>query len=183
MIWLTPTSTPKIYGIAVTSSTYTTVGNPSNALVYNNTVSNINSTGTSSVWNLTGILASAGYGDRYYNNSVHLTGQLSNTASGLAAAFANGDGNVTSVCTNIDVRNNIFNLEGTTTGGNVWAYYSAATTLAGSTLNYNNLRCAGTGATNNIGRFNAVNYTTLLAWQTATGQEANSISVTPTFLS
>ena len=85
---ITGTSTPKIYGIAVTSSTYTTVGNPSNALIYNNTVSRINSTGTSSVWNLTGILASAGYGDRYYNNSVHLTGQLSNTASGLAAAFA-----------------------------------------------------------------------------------------------
>ncbi|MBL7728798.1 MAG: hypothetical protein JNM68_13970, partial [Dinghuibacter sp.] len=104
----TGTSTPKIYGIAITSSTYTTAGNPSNALVYNNTVSRITSTGTSAVWNLTGILASAGYGDRFYHNSVHLTGQLSNTTSGLAAAFANGDGNITTVCTNIDVRNNIF---------------------------------------------------------------------------
>ncbi|MBL7915476.1 MAG: hypothetical protein JNL49_10570, partial [Bacteroidia bacterium] len=179
----TGASTPKIYGIAVTSSSYTTVGNPSNALIYNNTVSRITSTGISSVWNLTGILASAGYGDKFYHNTVHLTGQLNNSSSGLSAAFANGDGNVSTVCTNIDVRNNIFNVEGSSLGGNVWAYYSAATTLAGSTLNYNNLRCAGTGATNNVGRFNAVNYTSLAAWQTATGQEANSVSIAPVFTS
>ncbi|MBL7726532.1 MAG: hypothetical protein JNM68_02555, partial [Dinghuibacter sp.] len=123
--------------------------------------------------------------DRFYHNSVHLTGQLSNTTSGLAAAFANGDGNITTVCTNIDVRNNIFSLNGSNAavGGNYWAYYTAATTLAGSTLNYNNLYCNGTNVTNNIGRFNAVNYTTLAAWQTATAQEANSLNVEPVFTS
>ncbi|MBL7773676.1 MAG: fibronectin type III domain-containing protein [Chitinophagaceae bacterium] len=179
----TGTSTPKIYGIAITSSSYATVGNPSNALVYNNTVSRITSTGTSAVWNLTGILASAGYGDKFYHNTVHLTGQLNNSSTGLSAAFANGDGNITSSCINIDVRNNIFNVEGSSLGGNVWAYYSFATSLAGSTLNYNVLRCAGTGATNNTGRFNATNYTTLAAWQTASAQDANSIETAPVFLS
>lgn len=181
----TGTSTPKIYGIAITSSTYTTAGNPSNALVYNNAVSRITSTGTSAVWNLTGILASAGYGDRFYHNSVHLTGQLSNTTSGLAAAFANGDGNITTTCTNIDVRNNIFSVTGSNgaTGGNYWAYYTAATTLAGSTLNYNDLYCNATNVTNNIGRFNSLNYTTLATWQTGTGQEANSINLQPVFVS
>ena len=64
---------------------------------------------------------------------------MANSASGLAAAFANGDGTISTVCTNIDVRNNIFNLEGSsaTAGGNFWAYYTSATTLTGSTLNYN----------------------------------------------
>ncbi|MBK7376716.1 MAG: right-handed parallel beta-helix repeat-containing protein [Chitinophagaceae bacterium] len=179
----TGTSTPKIYGIAITSTTFTTVGNPSNAQVYNNIVYKINSTGTSSVWNLTGILASAGYGDRFYYNSVHLTGQLANTSSGLAAAFANGDGNITSVGTNIDVRNNSFSITGSSAiaGGNFWAYYTGATTLAGSTLNYNDLYCAATNVTNNVGRFNGVNSTTLATWQVATGQEANSISADPLY--
>lgn len=179
----TGTSTPKIYGIAMTNATYTTVGNPSNAQIYNNIVYKINSTGVSSVWNMTGILASAGYGDKIYYNSVHLTGQLANSSSGLAAAFANGDGNITSVGTNIDVQNNSFSLTGSSAvaGGNFWAYYTAATTLTGSTLNYNDLYCAGTNATNNVGRFNAVNSTTLAAWQTATGQEANSVAVDPLY--
>ncbi|MCB0518465.1 MAG: hypothetical protein KDD27_05985, partial [Saprospiraceae bacterium] len=179
----TGSSTPKIYGIAVTSTTYTTVGNPSNAQVYNNMVSNITSTGISGVWNMTGILASAGYGDKYYYNSVHLSGQLNNSSSGLSAAFANGDGNIGSACTNIDVRNNIFNVTGSSLGGNVWAYYTTATTLAGSTLDYNLLRCAGTGATNNTGRFNGTNYTTLAAWQAATSMDANSLDIEPIFVS
>lgn len=179
----TGTSTPKIYGIAVTSSTYTTVGNPSNAQVYNNIVYRINSTGTSGVWNLTGILASAGYGDKFYYNSVHLTGQLANSSSGLAAAFANGDGNITSVGSNIDVRNNSFSITGSSAvaGGNFWAYYTQATTLAGSILNYNDLYAAGTNVTSNVGRFNGANSATLAAWQAATGQDANSISADPLY--
>jgi hypothetical protein len=179
----TGTSTPKIYGIAMTNATYTTVGNPSNAQIYNNIVYKINSTGTSSVWNMTGILASAGYGDKIYYNSVHLTGQLANSSSGLVAAFANGDGNITSVGTNIEVQNNSFSLTGSSAiaGGNFWAHYTAATTLTGSILNYNDLYCAGTNATNNVGRFNSVNSTTLAAWQTATGQEANSLAVDPLY--
>lgn len=179
----TGTSTPKYYGIAVTNSTYTTAGNPSNGSIYNNIVYKINSTGTSAVWNTTGILASAGYGDKFYFNSVHLTGQLAASSSGLAAAFANGDGNISTVCTNIDVRNNIFSLTGSSSvaGGNFWAYYTAATTLAGSTINYNDEYCAGTNATNNVGRFNSVNYTSLATWQAGTGQEANSIAADPQY--
>ncbi|MBL7727529.1 MAG: hypothetical protein JNM68_07590, partial [Dinghuibacter sp.] len=181
----TNASTSKIYGIAVTSSSYTTAGNPSNARIYNNMVSRITSTGNSAVWNTTGILASAGYGDKYYYNTVNLNGQVANSGSGLVAAFANGDGNITTNCTNIDVRNNIFSLTGSnaSAGGNFWAYYTTATTLTGSTLNYNNLYCNGTGSTNNIGRFNGTIYATLAAWQTATAQEANSVSIAPVFVS
>ncbi len=180
----TGTSTPKIYGIAMTNSSYTTAGNPSNAQIYNNIVYRVNSTATSSIWNLTGILTSAGYGDKIYYNSVHLTGQLANHSSGLAAAFANGDANITSVGTNIEVRNNSFSITGSNgaSGGNFWAYYTTATSLTGSILSNNNLHCAGTNVSaNNVGRFNGINYTTLAAWQTATLQDANSISTDPKY--
>jgi hypothetical protein len=181
----TGTSTPKIYGIAVTSSSYTTALNPSNAQIYNNMVSRITTTGTSGVWNLTGMLASAGYGDKFYYNTVHLTGQLANNSSGLAAAFANGDGNVTTVCTNIDVRNNLFSIAGTNgaVGGNFWAYTTQATSLAGSTINHNAYNSNSTNVTNNIGRFNGISHTTLLAWQAATSQDANSFVEAPIFVS
>ncbi|HZV69060.1 MAG TPA: hypothetical protein VFG10_05925 [Saprospiraceae bacterium] len=179
----TGASTAKFYGIGLTSSSYTTIGNPSNAQVYNNIVYKMNSSGTSATWNLTGILAGAGYGDKYYFNSVHLTGQLANSSTGLVAAFANGDLNLTATCTNIDVRNNSFSLTGSsaTAGGNFWAYFTQATSMTGSTLNYNDLFCNGTGATNNVGRLNSVNYPTLSAWQIITGQEANSISSDPIY--
>ncbi len=181
----TNASTSKIYGIAVTSPSYTTAGNPSNAQIYNNMVSRITSTGTSGIWNTTGILASAGYGDKYYYNTVNMTGQVANSSAGRVAAFANGDENINTVCTNIDVRNNIFSLTGSsgTPGGNFWAYYTTATTLSGSTLNHNDLHCNGTNATNNVGRFNATNYATLAAWQAATSQDANSVSIAPVFTS
>jgi len=156
-------------------------------MVYKNVIYDLTSSGTSATWNTTGLFAGLGYGDKYYFNSVSLTGQLANSSSGLVAAFANGDGNSTDgntgVCTNIDVRDNIFSLTGSsgTAGGNFWAFYTAATTLAGSTVNYNDEYCNGTNATNNVGRFNGLNYTTLATWQAATSQEANSLAVDPLF--
>ena len=165
----------RLYGFAVVSSTYTTVGNPSQAQIYNNLVYDITTSATSSTWNMTGMFAGAGYGDKYYFNTIHLTGQLNNSSSGMSAAFANGDGNISGFGTNLDVRNNIFNVAGTSLGGNVWAYYSKATTLSGTTQNNNVIRCAGSGATNNTAQLNAINYTTLAAWQTASGVDAASI--------
>jgi trimeric autotransporter adhesin len=182
-IGYTGTSTTKVYGIAVQSSTYTTVANPSQSSIYNNFVYQINSSGTSAVWNVTGILASQGHGDKYYYNSIDLSGQINNSSTGLSAAFANGDGNLTTACTNIDVRNNIINLSGSSLGGNVWAYYTTATTFAGATQNNNLIRCAGTGATNNTGRFNGINYATLATWQAGSGVDANSIETQPVFTS
>ena len=177
----TGTSTTKIYGLAVQSSSYTTAGNPSQSQIYNNAVYDITCSGTSSVWNLTGILAGQGYSDKYYYNSIHLSGQVNNSTAGLSAAFANGDDNITTFGTNLDVRNNIFNLTGTSAGGNVWAYYSRATTLAGTTQSNNVIRCAGTGATNNTARLNSISYTTLAAWQTASGVDAGSLESDPLF--
>ncbi|MBK8700100.1 MAG: hypothetical protein IPN29_11450 [Saprospiraceae bacterium] len=181
----TGTSTGKVYGIVVISSTYTTMANPSNATVYNNFISKLNASSTSAVWNVTGLFAGAGYGDKFYHNTVHLTGQVANTASAKVAAFANGDGNISAFGTSIDVRNNIFNVEGSNSasGGNFWAFYSRATSLAGSTINYNDLNCVGTNATNNTGSFNSINYVTLADWQAASGMDANSFTETPIFTS
>jgi len=176
-------TTARVYGIGVASSTYTLVDNPSLALIANNFVYAINSSSTSTTWNTTGILASAGYGDRYYHNTVNMSGQLSNSTSGLSAAFANGNPSVTAICNNIDVRNNIFNVSGSTSGGNVWAYYTQATNFTGATENYNLLRAAATGTTNNTGRFNATNYATLALWQAATGISANDTDIAPVFTS
>ncbi|MBL7727626.1 MAG: hypothetical protein JNM68_08075, partial [Dinghuibacter sp.] len=82
------------------------------------------------------------------------------------------------------VRNNIFSLTGSsaTAGGNFWAIYTPATSLSGSVLNYNDYYCNGTNATNNIGRFNATNHTTLATWQTATTQDANTVNIAPVFM-
>jgi len=175
------TGTTKNYGLAVQSSTYTTVGNPSNAQIYNNVIYNINSTGTSAVWNATGLLASQGYGDKYYYNSVNMGGQINNSTTGLSAAFGLGDGNITNAGANADIRNNIFVLSGTSAGGNVWAFYTTITSNAGYTFSNNVIRAAGTGATNFTGRFNSTNHATLAAWQTATGLDANSLESDPQF--
>jgi hypothetical protein len=186
----TGASTIKVNGVRIGTATFTTVGSPSNNQFYNNQIYDLTSNGTSGTWNLTGVLANGGYGDKYYFNSIHLSGQLANSSSGLAAAFANGDGNstdgTTASVTNIDVRNNIISLTGSsgTAGGNFWAYYTSATSLTGSTLNYNDLYCNGTNVTNNVSRFNSTNYTTLSSWQAATGTpDLNSISADPLYVS
>jgi trimeric autotransporter adhesin len=185
-------STPKIYGIAISSASYQSLANSSNALVYNNTVSRITSIGTSSLWNVTGILAGVGFGDKYYHNTVHLTGVLSASSAGLSCAFGAPDGNISGNALNLDVRNNIFNVEGISNGtgatNNFFAYYSTQANWGTSILNYNLVRCAvtagGAGTViNNTGRINAVNYTTLASYQAASGTDANSINAAPTFAS
>lgn len=47
------------------------------------------------------------------------------------------------------------------------------------TFDYNNLYATGS----NLGRYNGTNYANLVAWRGATGQEVNSISVAPLFVS
>ncbi|MEK7414905.1 MAG: hypothetical protein AAB263_16445, partial [Planctomycetota bacterium] len=111
-----------------------------------------------------------------------MSGQLSNSATaGGSAAFANGDPSITGLCNSCDVRNNIFNLTGTVIGGNLYAYTTQATTLTGFIQNYNVLRAVGTGGTNNTGRFNAMSFVTLAAWQTASGLDLNSFSQNPQY--
>jgi hypothetical protein len=79
----------------------------------------------------------------------------------------------------VDLRNNIFVNEQTV--GNRYSIIDQGTTPAAySNLNYNDY-WNPTGA--NFGRLNAVNHTTLAAWQSATGLDANSLNVDPSFIS
>ena len=172
------TSAVPVVGINASSSSYVTANNPSQGLIYNNAVYDLTSTSTSTTWNTTGILANSGYGDRYYFNTVNLGGQLDN-ATGSVAAFANGNGTSIAYNSAIDVRDNIFSVTGSTASSNVYAYYSKAPNFNGVTQNNNLLYANATGSVNYVGSFNALNYATLAAWQTASGVDANSISADP----
>ncbi|MBF9221561.1 beta strand repeat-containing protein [Hymenobacter ruricola] len=183
----TGTSTTKVWAINSASATFNTAANASANRFDNNLVYGINSTAASATWNTVGLNLGGGYGDQFYYNTVYLTGQLS-AAGGTAgsAAFANGNPSVTTSATNIDVRNNIFSIIGGTGGTAttpLYAHYEQGTNVTGSTLNYNDLYVSvgATGAAR-IGRLNNADAATLAAWQTATGQEANSLSVDPQFV-
>ena len=180
------TSTTKVWAINTSITAFTTAANPSANRFDNNLVYGVSSTAVSGTWNTVGINLGGGYGDQIVYNTVYLSGQLS-AAGGTAgsAAFANGNPSVTSVSTNIDVRNNIFSIIGGTGGTAttpLYAHYTQATTYLGSTLNNNDLYVT-TGSTGlaRIGRINATDAIDLAAWRTATAQEANSVSVDPGF--
>ena len=184
-------STYKVWAINSSTTTFNTAANASANRFDNNLVYAINSTTASSTWNTVGINCGGGYGDQYYYNTVYLSGQLS-AATGTAgsAAFANGNPSVTTTSTNLDVRNNIFSIVGGTGGTAstpLYANYTYGTNYTGSTLNYNDLYVTA-GATGlpviahlTTSTSPTGDYATLAAWQTATSQEANSVSADPQF--
>jgi hypothetical protein len=178
------TSTAKVYGITTSTSTFNVVGNQSSNTYYNNTVYDLVSTATSSSWNTSGINNNGGYNDKYYYNSVYLTGQMSgSTGSASSAAFSNGNGISSTNCPVIDMRNNILYMKGSSTSTPVlYAHYTTLTTYTGSTLNYNDLISTASGtATAKLGFLNSASSADLAAWKTATTLEANSISADPLF--
>ncbi|HMU10229.1 MAG TPA: BNR-repeat neuraminidase N-terminal domain-containing protein [Ferruginibacter sp.] len=177
----TGSSTGKMVGIHTSSATYNVVGSPSNLTISNNIIYDLKSTATSTSWNTSGISNGGGYGDKYYYNTVYLTGSLSGTGgTGGSACFANGNGLTSTNADALDLRNNVFAMTGTSVAAaTLYAHYTTRTSLAGFTLNYNSLYVNATApAVGHYGRFNAVNYTTFANWQAVAG-EANSIGVNP----
>lgn len=175
-----------VMGISSTSLTYKTAGNPSNNLFYNNAVYDLTSTSTAFNFNTGGINLSDGYGDKVYFNSVYLTGQLS-AGNGPSAAFSNGYnsiiGNSPTYGTNIDVRNNIFAVTGTTgTSGTkkLYAHYSKAPDYTSSILDNNILYVNTTApAVGFTGGLNGLDYASLSDWKTITGKENASLGTDP----
>lgn len=178
----TGASTIKLYGITTSTSTFNVVGNQSVNTYANNIVYDLASTATSASWNTSGINNNGGYNDKYYFNSVYLTGQMSNGTAG-SAAFSNGNGISSTNCPVIDIRNNIFYMKGSSTvAATLYSHYTTLATYSGSTLNYNDLLSTASGsATAQLGFFNSANRLDLAAWQAATTLEANSISSDPLF--
>lgn len=147
----------------------------SNLVVANNFITDVASYGYSggagAADNGYGIMVAAGGGFSLYYNSVLLATDQTNgglpAAINIAVAVAAGS---------LDLRNNIFATTQTT--GTRYAIYSSAANSVFSTINHNDY-FAGTGSVGFLGAAQA----TLGDWQVATGQDANSISADPLFVS
>ncbi|HEX7314759.1 MAG TPA: Ig-like domain repeat protein [Pyrinomonadaceae bacterium] len=114
----------------------------------------------------------------YQFNSVYIGG------TGVASSSGTFAFNSTALVSTRSYVDNIFwnarsNASGT---GKNYAISLAGTAInpAGLTSNYNDLFANGTGGF--VGLFNAIDQPTLTDWQTASGQDANSISVNPNFV-
>jgi Calx-beta domain/Bacterial Ig domain/Bacterial cadherin-like domain len=143
-------------------------------LVANNSFSDLAGQGSATVGNNGyGIQIAAGAGYKLYNNSVLLnTNQGVNAPSGITAALLVTAGVTASGA--IDMQNNIFAV--TQTQGTRYGVYSLAAASVFQTSNFNDYFAQNVG-------FLGSTQTTLAAWQTALGKDANSIAVDPLFVS
>lgn len=118
------------------------------------------------------ILQGGGY--KVYHNTIDMG--TDQTVAGISAAvMIRSSGSP--VPTNLDFRNNIFVNRQTT--GTRTAILCQTGTSPFSTINNNNYYTSGT----NLAFINSANASNLAALQTATGQDANSVSVLPNFTS
>jgi hypothetical protein len=113
----------------------------------------------------------------YFFNSVYIGG--SGVASSSPTFAFNGSALVS---TRAYVDNIFWNARSNASGTGknyAIAFAGTAPAPAGLTSNFNDLFASGTGGF--VGLFNAIDQTTLANWQTATAQDANSISANPLF--
>jgi hypothetical protein len=118
-------------------------------------------------------------GVNVYHNSVNMYGSLASDTAGVNTAF----GVLSSAASSLDVRNNIFvnkfqNTLGTSDKS--YAINSQAPSTAFTNINYNDYYVEGSAG---ILGYLGGDRTTLTTWQLATGQDANSISGNPDFIS
>ncbi len=168
-------------GILLKSTT-----NLTNTEISNNVISDILTSANfnSTTSNPFGIQLTGGTGTKVYYNSVNLFGNITyppssanpgNISAGLVVTAA--------AATGLDVRNNIFANAITTTATtntvkSYAVYYPNATVL--STSDYNDYYVSGP---NGVLGYVGADVTTLAALKTATGKDANSLSVDPAFTS
>jgi hypothetical protein len=129
-----------------------------------------------------GIYIANGGNCEIWFNSIYLTGSfLSTTWIGAISACVSINPGITS----LDIRNNIFKNSMQALSGSpadfTYTIYSTSANAAFTTINYNDYWDDGLGA--NIGYIATANQATLAAWQTASGQDANSVNVDPSFIS
>ncbi len=121
-------------------------------------------------------------GINLYYNSVSMSGSMgSGSASAVTAALYVGSG-----ASALDIRNNAFvNTQvGTSTTQKNYAIYSAVANSAFTNINYNDYYVTNSFNTASaILGFLSADQLTLASWKTATGKDANSISVDPLFSS
>jgi hypothetical protein len=169
------------HGIFVSTNT-----TGSNTLVANNFIAGMFGDG----WDYTSIptdnpigiaLSGTQTGVNVYNNSINLTGNTLNQTSAMSMGVYLGTGSTGDIRNNIIVNN--LGLLAATGYGSVGVYAATANTQF-TAINYNDYVVSATGSgVNYIGQIAAGGSATLAAWQTATGQDANSLNVVPVFVS
>jgi hypothetical protein len=155
--------------LAATSTT-------SNVDVFNNFIYDVASygyNGFTAADNGYGIMVQSGGGYRLFHNSVRMTTNQTAT-TGITAAI-NVSTNI-ATAGSLDIRDNVF--ANSQTIGTRYAIYCAATNTVFSSIDFNDY-WPGTGTLGYLGAARA----TLAAWQTATGKDAASLSVDPSFVS
>ncbi len=157
-----------------------------NILVANNMISNMYGDG----WSYTAVaadnpigiaLTSTQDGISIYNNSINLSGNTLNQSGAMSMGILLNTGSVADVRNNIIINN--LGLTGAIGYGSVGIYAATANTQF-IDINYNNYICTPTGSgVKFTGQIAATGSTDLTAWQTATGKDANSVSILPVFTS
>jgi len=158
-----PTNTSTQYGIYLAASN-TSAGNEN--LIANNVIYNF--TGAGSQY---GLYNSSSGNTRYYYNTVSM--QSTGTSSNLTYGFYQ-----TTIQSGIELRNNNIVISRATSGNKVGIYMNSG--ITGFSSNYNNIYVTGATGTNNIGYSGSL-ITSMSAWQLATSQDANSVSIDPIF--
>jgi hypothetical protein len=164
------------FGIVVNSVTSGT------NLVANNMISGVNAASTDPDF-AAGIVAGGGTGSvtNIYYNTVVMTGSR-NAADFPSYGLAISGGDPV-----VDIRNNIFRNIQTSTGiAKMYAIGTGSSTFANMTSNYNDFTVSGAsgfvGQTGGLG-ITGTDRLTLANWQTATAKDANTITITPVFVS
>lgn len=149
-----------------------------NVTVYNNFISDVKGFGypdVNSYDNGYGIMVESGGGYNIYFNTVSMNTNQTNT-NGITAAL--NVSSAVSTSNSVNVRNNIFSNT-QTIGSNRYCVYSGASASVYSDINYNDYYYASNP---NLGYLGG-NRANLITWQTATGDDLNSISGNPRIFS
>jgi subtilisin-like proprotein convertase family protein len=170
---LQQTNTYSCMGIAVAGVTtgITTIAN--------NMISGVLSNGTSGDF-CSGIFigGAAGGTTRVYYNAVNITGTLTGGSYPSYAISISGTNPI------VDLKNNIFVNNASTGATDIYAIGLAYATYSNLSSNHNDFYSVGA----NMGTVNSltgsgVNQPALAAWQTTTGNDANSKNINPAFIS
>ena len=127
-----------------------------------------------------GIYVQSGGNLHIYHNSIFLGGNYMSPTASVTSGCIGLYNNISQV----DIRDNILKNSSQPSSGTPAAKSYAiyvGTNPTGMTFNYNDYFVDGIGP--NVGYYGAADQLTLANWQTATGQDANSLSLDPVFTS
>ncbi|HRK82343.1 MAG TPA: MopE-related protein [Saprospiraceae bacterium] len=163
------------HGIYITGSTST-----SGVTMTNNFIRDckmvVYQTSTTSTFIPTGVFFTAGATNVVLDHNTIVIGTQLGSGANFSSFCVNSS---VSGVTFASVRNNI--LVNTHNSTSAYCFYTAATSnISGGTVNNNDYYVTGSAS---VGYYNSATRSTLSAWQTATGKDAASVSVSPPFVS